>query len=195
MPNARLAQRLYEADDISRLTQNLPQQAWLFDRASLTEKLQARCPTLQVVPLYEGWGHPYPFEEAALARTFAGSTSDSASRLPSGSRVWIREVILECQGQAWIFARSVSPAVGARQPWAFLRQQGQQPLGQRLFQDPSIERDAFLFSRWHWPSPAIAHKIAHQPMLARHCLYQKHQAPLLLSEIFLADFWSKKTPN
>lgn len=187
MPNVRLAQRLYDADDISRLTHNLQQQAWLFDRASLTAKLQARCPTLAVMPLYEGWGLAYPFEQTALARASADSTS--------ASRVWIREVILGCQDQAWIFARSVSPAVGARQPWAFLRQQGQQPLGQRLFQDPSIERGAFLFSRWQWPTQGIACKTAHQPMLARHCLYQKQQAPLLLSEVFLADFWTKKTPS
>ena len=190
MPNARLAHRLYEADDLSRVTHNLTQQAWLLDRASLTTKLQARCPALRVIPLYEGWGHAYPFEQPAVLNTAVTNTSASDPQ-----RIWIREVMLCCGSTPWIFARSVTPAVAPNQPWAFLRQQGPQPLGQRLFQDPSIERGAFLFSRWCWPSRGIAHITAHQPMLARHCRYQKQQAPLLLSEVFLTGFWPKKTPS
>lgn len=186
MPYTRLAQRLYAAEDLNRLTLQPQQQAWLLDRASLTAKLQARCKHLQVKPLYEGWGLIYPFEQPAVASGTASCTPASCVQ-----RVWIREVMLCCGPTPWIFARSVTPAIAQGQPWAFLRQQGQQPLGQRLFQDASIQRDAFLFSRWHWPhitkmtdinSPA-------PPLLARHCSYQRHNAPLLLSELFLPAFW------
>ncbi|SFR63902.1 chorismate lyase [Thiomicrospira sp. ALE5] len=187
MPHARLAQRLYGAADINRLTLQPQQQAWLLDRASLTAKLQARCAHLQVQPLFEGWGSAYPFEQRAVA-----SAPTPHNQRLHNQRVWIREVMLCCGPTPWIFARSVTLGVGQGQPWAFLRQQGQQPLGQRLFQDASIQRDAFLFSRWHWP-PVIV-----QPTLARHCLYNRKGAELLLTEVFLPKLWEnlhKKDPK
>ena len=181
MPHARLAQRLYGAADLNRLMPQPPQQAWLLDRASLTAKLQARCKDLQVKPLFEGWGAAYPFEQPAIASATTSCTQ----------RVWIREVMLCCGQTPWIFARSITPAVAQGQPWAFLRQQGQQPLGQRLFQDPSIQRDRFLFSRWHWSHVANMTDINNpaQSLLARHCIYHRHNTPLLLSELFLPAFW------
>jgi chorismate-pyruvate lyase len=49
---------------------------------------------------------------------------------------------------------------------------GQQPLGELLFVWPDIERGPLY--------------IAHTPMgWARYCVYHRHQAPLLLVEVFL----------
>lgn len=177
MPNARLTQRLYTQQDCARLFISPIQQAWLFDRASLTNKLQAICPELKVKTRFEGWGTAYPFERQALELTH--------------HRVWIREVSLCCETTPWIYARSVTSAVAKGQPWAFVRHQGEQPLGQRLFQDATIERDEFFFSQWQWPR-----LISNWPQAeyGRHCIYRRNQSPLLLSEVFLPHFWHKKTP-
>lgn len=135
--------------------------AWLTEPGSLTQRLREHCPPVQVLPLFEGLQTPQPIESSLL---------DLAIR-PEPT-AWVREVQLLGAGQPRLWARTVIPHWSAHNPWAQVQTLGQQPLGELLFVWPDIVRGPL--------------HIAHTPMgWARYCIYHRHQAPLLLAEVFL----------
>ncbi len=102
-------------------------QDWLLDTGSLTERLQSLCSSFEVEVLGQ---KSLPLEEAERA-AIPGFESQ---------RWQIREVILRGDGKPWVFARSVLPHSLCEQKWADL---GNQPLGQRIFNDTSFIRSNF----------------------------------------------------
>jgi chorismate lyase len=138
-----------------------PYAPWLLEPGSLTQRLREHLPPVQVQPLFEGLQAPSSTEFSILA------LPDTAT--PSA---WVREVQLLGGGVPRLWARTVIPQWSAHNPWAQVQTLGQQPLGELLFVWPDIERGPLY--------------IAHTPMgWARYCVYHRHQAPLLLVEVFL----------
>lgn len=134
---------------------------WLQEPGSLTQRLREQYGTVQVQPLFEGLQTPHPTESHILNATPAQTPP-----------AWVREVQLlgGCVPRLW--ARTVIPHWSAHNPWAQVQTLGQQPLGELLFVWPDIERGPL--------------HIGHTPMgWARYCVYHRHQAPLLLTEVFL----------
>jgi chorismate--pyruvate lyase len=135
---------------------------WLREPGSLTQRLREHRPPVQVQPVFEGLQTPHPAEQALLHIPAAPAT-------PSA---WVREVQLLGAGQPRLWARTVIPHWSAHNPWAQVQTLGQQPLGELLFVWPDIVRGPL--------------HVAHTPMgWARYCVYHRHQAPLLLAEVFL----------
>jgi chorismate--pyruvate lyase len=157
------SKRWYPASLIGRLTCHTNHQAWLLDKGSLTKKLRQHCPLIRVEVIHEGFG-PLFFDEA------------QALNLPAHHQAWIRQVKLICQDQPLIYARSVIPNFSIQNPWWRLKKLGQQPLGEVLFSQPHLARTEFEFCRANWLTPKT---------LARRCVFSQHQAPLLLTEVFL----------
>ncbi|WP_150112023.1 chorismate--pyruvate lyase family protein [Marinospirillum insulare] len=60
-------------------------------------------------------------------------------------RAWVREVLLEVDGEPWVFARSVLPLNTQGGLRRRLTQVGNTALGQVLFSDPLIKRGPFVF--------------------------------------------------
>jgi chorismate--pyruvate lyase len=134
---------------------------WLLEPGSLTQRLREHLPPVQVKPVFEGLQTPHPAEHALL-------------HIPAPNRptAWVREVQLLGAGQPRLWARTVISHWSAHNPWAQVQTLGQQPLGELLFVWPDIIRGPL--------------HVAHTPMgWARYCVYHRHQAPLLLAEVFL----------
>lgn len=60
-------------------------------------------------------------------------------------RAWVRQVLLEVDGEPWVFARSVMPLDGRSILIRRLTQVGNNALGHVLFSNPLIKRGPFVF--------------------------------------------------
>jgi chorismate--pyruvate lyase len=111
-------------------------------------------------------------------------------QLAPATSAWVRCVLLVCQNQLRVYARTVIPDWTAHNPWAEVQRLGSQPLGELLFRLPDLQRSGFEWGEgltWphadHWTAHASAQP---QPEpLARRCVFVREQAPLLLTEVFL----------
>lgn len=168
---------------IRRVIQDRKVQALLTLKTSLTAKLKSFCPTLEVVVLSEAFEKPLPSEAVRLY-------------LPPTEEAWVRCVLLQCNEKNWIYARTVIPKLDAQNPWYELQTLGNKPLGEVLFEIPSIQRTEFEFSKDKlaiWPH--LLHTLPAGNNLhegfARRSVFGKEQAPLLLTEVFLPEVFDK----
>jgi chorismate--pyruvate lyase len=149
-------------------------QDWLLDTGSLTERLQANSREFHVEVLGQTEIPLEAAEKRALPR--------------HAQRQWqIREVILYGDGKPWVFARSVLPDKMCQSTWANL---GNQPLGQRIFNDPNFVRSGFEIGKLE------RHPLSHKPFTglestlqrwARRSIFRVGDDELLVAEAFLPD--------
>ena len=151
--------------------------AWLSDRGSLTRRLQARCAAFRVVPLTTGLGRPNPDEYALLG-------------LAPGTRAYVREVMLLCNGVPVVFAHSVLPHASLRGGWNGITRLGSRSLGEALFSDHRIARQPLAYRQLRHNHP-LFRAIALQQPLTSHSLWARRSVfclnhhPLLVTEVFL----------
>lgn len=103
----------------------------------------------------------------------------------------IREIVMWCDGQPWLYARTVMPFSALVGNMARLRYLGTRPLGQFLFQNSAIARSQFQFTAIT-PEDEIFHKAVPigwtaQKLWARRSSFTIRQHAILLTEIFLPD--------
>lgn len=148
---------------------------WLDEPGSLTRRLRQAAPgRLEVDVVYEGWGRPWRDEARRLG-------------IDRRRRVWVREVVLGCRGEAWIRARTVIPASALRGPLRRLRQLGSRPLGSVLFGHYPLVRGPIQVA-WLRPGDAL-HAAAglgsDQGLWARRSVFRIRRRRMLVSEVFL----------
>lgn len=154
----------------NRLPANV--RGWLLDEGSLTSRLIAASGgDFRVEVVRQSWGVP---------------TADEAKRLGMQPRETglIREVLLLCHGEPWVFARSVIPHQSLTGSLRFLRRLKNQALGGLLFRDPSLRRSHFDIACIHLPHPAIPVD-GKTDVYGRRSLFYLRGRPLLVAEIFL----------
>ena len=151
---------------------------WLIDEGSLTRKLVALSQD--------------QFEVQVLRQEVAtpGAAEANALKMTQQTPVMIREVVLKGRGRPWVFARSILPMTTMTGRLAGLRTLSNQPLGELLFQDPSMTREpleaACLPARILSVPAALA--AGDEPLWARRSVFFLDQKPLLVSEVFLSEF-------
>jgi chorismate--pyruvate lyase len=152
--------------------------SWLGDDGSLTRKLVALSKD--------------QFEVQVLRQEVAtpGAAEANALKMTQQTPVMIREVVLKGRGRPWVFARSILPMTTMTGRLAGLRTLSNQPLGELLFQDPSMTREALeaacLPARILSVPAALA--AGDEPLWARRSVFFLDQKPLLVSEVFLSEF-------
>lgn len=159
-------------EQFSSLDANI--QDWLLNTDSLTERLQSLC------------SH---FEVKVLGQSVLALDLTERQALPEHHlQSWqIREVILYGNGQPWVFARSVLPNHLCESAWADL---GNQPLGQRIFNDPRFVRSDFeIGSLQTHPITNVTLKVGEHlhSFWARRSVFTMEQDTLLVAEAFLPD--------
>lgn len=154
--------------------------SWLFDTASLTQRLRQACHgRFQVRVISEAQARPLRDESVALAmRGHEGAV--------------VRMVYLLCDGRPWVFARTVIPLrtlSGAQRRLAHL---GSKPLGEMLFADKSMRRSEVEVARL--APGSLVFKMATQALerkpdevWGRRSVFHLQDKPLLVSEVFLPD--------
>ncbi|MGD8560787.1 MAG: chorismate lyase [Gammaproteobacteria bacterium] len=151
---------------------------WLFDPASLTERIIEACDgRFSVRVLRQGWTFPMLNE----ARTL---------KMRRGSYALVRQVHLLCNDQPWVFARTVIPPKTLRGKQRRLARLGQKPLGALLFADKSMQRTEMEIARiqpgQQMYQLATYHQAQQQqPIWGRRSVFYLNHRPLLVSEIFL----------
>lgn len=150
---------------------------WLMDKGSLTAKL---------IVLSGG-----DFRVEVLRQVHARASHSEAKALGIAyhSLCLIREVLLMGHNQPWVFARSVLPMSSIDGKLRHLRKQGSRPLGAFLFNQPQLVRSPIalaLINRHHGYVPASL--IGDYSLWGRRSIFYVEGKPLLVSEVFLANF-------
>jgi len=138
---------------------------WLMDSGSLTQRLvQLSGGNFRVEVLNQRWAIPTASERKALG-------------MRSRQKALIREVQLIGNDQAWVYARSILPATTLTGRQRLLAQLGSRPLGQMLFQDPTMQRGPLQISQLRLHNGDTA--------WARRSVFTLADKPLLVCEVFL----------
>ena len=151
---------------------------WLIDNGSLTRKLVALSKD--------------QFEVEVLRQEVAtpDAAEANALKITQKTPVMIREVVLKGRGRPWVFARSILPMSTMTGRLAGLRTLSNQPLGELLFQDPSMTREplevACLPARVLSVPAALA--AGDESLWARRSVFFLDRKPLLVSEVYLSEF-------
>ncbi len=152
---------------------------WLRDRGSLTQRIQQRCTHFAVRNLRSGLAR-IALDESALL--------DIAPH----QLAWSREVLLYADGQPVVFAHSALAAEHLRGIWSEVRTLGNRPLGALLFAHPLVERKPLHYQSLRDTHPLYrraAGVLTDPPhrLWARRSLFYLHDAPLLVTEVFLPE--------
>lgn len=160
--------------------QEAPYRHWLTGEGSLTAQIRARCKHFSVRVLRQQLLPPNADERALLG-------------IAPREWAWVREVLLEADGVAVVFAHSVLAQRHARGPWQMFARMGDRPLGAALFADPRIARQPL---RYH--SLDVRHPLYRAAMsgaaldaqfvprlLARRSVFSRAGQSLLVCEVFL----------
>ncbi|MDH2924792.1 chorismate lyase [Nicoletella semolina] len=135
---------------------------WLLHKGSLTEKLQQQCSNLQVKIVQEGW----------QAR---GMCQNSAE-------YWVREVLLKCSENDWIFAQTIIPQKTVDAVASSVLNLGEQAIGLWLFP----QKPTRLSLEWQQDPKTKQFARRSQLLLKNY--------PLEIRELFLSHFLFETTP-
>jgi len=105
----------------------------------------------------------------------------------------VRQVRLLCDGNPWVYARTVIPVTSLRGKLQRLAGLGTRPLGGVLFADPSMRRGIVELAELlpgHAVYAAATGHMRQRPaaIWGRRSVFRMSGKPLLVSEIFLPDF-------
>jgi chorismate--pyruvate lyase len=160
-------------------SQDLPHRvrSWLLDKGSLTERLiGASGGDFEVLRLSQGWQLPTLSERNLLD-------------IPSRQWALVREVVLRCHGQAWVYARSVIPGTTLSGSLRYLRWLENQSLGALIFQNPQLRRSSFQLALLPANCDYIHASLRQQaPAWARRSRFTIAGKSLSVSEVFLQQF-------
>lgn len=185
MPNAvgtkQLNVRWWSAQFFRRLNAPKALKIWLLETGSLTAKIRQTCPEMRVVVLSEKWQVPLAAERNKLG-------------LKQSEHAWVRCVVLMCGEQPLIYARTVIPSCTQGNAWYALKQLGNRPLGEILFQLKTMQRTPFLLTKlplhsWPYLSEYLTAenltKLTTKTSYARQSLFKQNGHSLLLTEAFI----------
>ena len=150
---------------------------WLTERGSLTLRLRQHSgQTLTVERLSQRWQRPLAAEAGLLG-------------LRAGELALVREIVMAGRGQPWVYARSVFSQDLLKGRLGFLAKRGNAPLGDVLFGNRYISRGFLSHQRYPMQVvPARFRAGLTQNPWARIGSFYADGLPLLVTEVFLADF-------
>ena len=159
---------------------NTQLKSWLFDPGSLTARIIRQCSgRFSVVVLSVKRASPTPDEKAILG-------------LNSRNHAIIREVLLCCNDQPVVYARTIIPVSSLRGALRGLALLGNRPLGSILFSDKLMKRKTMEIT-----SLKAGHKCyawtqhpGAETIYGRRSVFILKQQEVLVSEFFLPDLFS-----
>lgn len=162
----------------ARLTASLDDpllRSWLSEPGSLTARCQRGCASFRVRLLRYGKGRALADEE----------TGSRVGRQPA----WVREVVLECDGQPVIFAHTTLSTATRGRLTRWMEGLGNRSLGSLLFAYPGFRREAIEYLRLDRRHPlyrrAAAVAEVGETLWARRSLHRLGAQRVLVTEVFL----------
>ena len=150
---------------------------WLFDRGSLTRRIQLRSRRFRV-------------ELLALTKAPANRDEHRLIEFGTGAYCAVREVALYSDGKAVVFAHSVAARRELKGRWRMLLKLGTRPLGAALFANPRVARQSLRFRHIRqgdelYRSACRQLEIAPASLWARRSLFMYRGSRLLVTEVYL----------
>lgn len=164
----------WQVPEQAKLNDNLT--SWLLEPSSLTARLQSQCDTFKVVVLGQ--------------EVITCTAQDACTAVAIGEEILVREVLLYCDQQPHVFARSVLPLSSLTGDQQQLANLGEQPLGHIIFNNPSLQRK-------HIEVAAVTDKNTikklnrcipieiNQTLWGRRSIFYLENKPLIVCEVFL----------
>ena len=161
----------------------LPLKDWLLDQGSLTARLKSHSTTFRVELLGQ--------EQQVC------SLDEANEFIKAGEAVLVREVLLYCDDVPQVFARSLIPLSSLTGEEQTLANLGTQPLGQVLFNNPSLKRQQIELSAFNESSRVaqLAKLLSNQQegdvqqqtveLWGRRSVFIVENKPLMVAEVFL----------
>ena len=149
-------------------------QAWLFDPASLTTRLQQKCAA--------------GFHVDVLSQTSLKPRLDELEVLgaATGSYALVRQVRLCCGASCWVYARTVIPFSTLKGKQRIYANLGARPLGAMLFADRTMGRDEVMVTSLGGSQlPDGLGLEQDDTVWGRRSVFRVAGKPLLVSEYFL----------
>ena len=155
---------------------------WLTNRSSLTARLVACSEQFRVQRLHQRRAICLPDEAMQIG-------------LPRRAKVYEREVLLRCDGEAVVYAHTVLPLTATASQWPLFSSLGERSLGSTLFNDPLVQRGDLTYARLRQAHPLMRRIAALDGieveqsvsinLLARRSVFRRKGACLLVTEVFL----------
>lgn len=152
--------------------------SWLRDEGSLTARLKSHSSSFHVKVIGE---------QQQLC-----SAEEACNIIKVGEPVLVREVILYCDNIPQVFARSLLPLASLTGKEKALANLGEQPLGQVLFNNPSLQRHRLELSSFG-PDSSVANlanqltDLPKQALWGRRSIFILDNKPLMVAEVFLPN--------
>jgi len=153
-----------------------PVRSWLYERASLTQRLRNTC------------GHAFQVRllQQCRAKPFQGEAK--TLRIRNGQYALIREVLLQCDRQPLILARTIIPHRTLRGAHRRLSSLGTRPLGEVIFSYPRLQRlklEVTHVRSQDWNTESMAELASDAGVWGRRTVYSLSGRTLLVCEFFL----------
>ncbi len=150
---------------------------WLIDTGSLTAKLRHLCHHFSVHLIQQTQRIAQPHEARLL-------------ELDPGASLIDREVQLYCNTNPVVYARSLIPLKAISDRFQDLDAMGEQPLGEKIFSDPQLQRSPIEWCLLTYQHPLFQHaieKVTPPPLhlYGRRSLFYGAARPIMISEFFL----------
>lgn len=150
---------------------------WLHDHGSLTARIQQHCARFAVQPVRSGYAR-IAYDESSMLK------------IPSRQFAYSREVFLLADELPAVFAHSACATKDLRGAWQAMRGLGNRSLGSLLFTHPLVTRQPLHYQVLRGSHPlyrraTIVLKNLPPILYARRSLFHLHDAPLLVTEVFL----------
>lgn len=158
------------------------QKDWLTRGGSLTAHLRT-LGRVEVRVTREAVDLPWPDERAALG-------------LAPRASAWVREIMLVVDGVPFVAAHSATPLAASHGAWRAMRSLRTRPLAELLYSDSGVSRSALVSRRvnarhalYALAENAMQSRAPHA-CAARRSVFERHGAPLLVTECMLPALWS-----
>lgn len=153
-------------------------QDWLLDPSSLTARLKR---------------HSQQFRVQLLGQKIENCCVNEANQdILVGQQVLVREVVLFCDEQPQVFARSLLPLSSLTGDEKKLAELGSKSLGQVLFNNPKLQRKRIEVSSFDSSSSIFSlikyYQLPLRPILwGRRSVFVLDNKPLMVAEVFLPN--------
>lgn len=171
----KLKQRWYQRHQLFNHSIDPALHTWLFDKSSLTARLIGIC------------GSDFSVRVISQHYGKIDVTEASAMVLQKSHSALVRQVLLCCDGQPLVYARTVIPVTtiqGAQRRYANM---GNRPLGAMLFADRTMQREEVEVSMLPTTHEANQYTNSNNPIWGRRSVFRVSGKPLLVSEYFLPE--------
>lgn len=155
---------------------------WLLNPESLTARLQSLCHNFRV--------------EVLGQQVQTCSAQEANEDVLAGEEVLVREVVLWCDDSPQVYARSLLPLASLTGEQQKLAHLGDQPLGQVLFNQSTMQRKVFQIAKLeHTPAlSSLLNELGLQadnettsPIFARRSVFVIEDKPFMVAEAFLPN--------